>query len=156
MVAKIPLSRSRLITSLARASSFSESSLIAIPSLMVILRVIGTSSGTAGRGGAMEGDGPRRIMGGCGRPYCGRPEEVPAGGYLLRRRRDATKWDAWGEAHPGAGMELAAPAQVSASPHADKSADWKWVLRAGPAVVADAFPLVVANPGVAEGAYPDA
>ena len=72
MVAKIPLSRSRLITSFARASSFSESSLIAIPSLMVIFRVIGTSSGTTGRGGAIEGAGPRRIIGGAGRPIAGR------------------------------------------------------------------------------------
>src|ERR1039458_5011538 len=61
------------MTSLARVSSFSDNSLIAIPSLMVIFRVMGTSSGATGRGGAIVGEEPRRIIGGCGRPYCGRP-----------------------------------------------------------------------------------
>jgi hypothetical protein len=52
MVAKMTLSRSRLITSLARTTSFSESSLLLTPSVIVILRVIGTSSGAVGREGA--------------------------------------------------------------------------------------------------------
>ncbi len=64
MVAKIPLSRSRLITSLARVSSFSESSLIAIPSLMVIFRVIGNLFRNHRPGRRHGGAGPRRIMGG--------------------------------------------------------------------------------------------
>src|SRR5436190_20861526 len=47
----MPLSSSFLITSLARASSFSESSLILVPALIVMLLVIGASSGAAGLGG---------------------------------------------------------------------------------------------------------
>ena len=58
MVAKIPLSKSRLITSLARTCSFSESSLIAMPSVIVILRVVGTSS--SGTGLAASGGGTLR------------------------------------------------------------------------------------------------
>ena len=50
IVAKMPLSSSFLITSLARASSFSESSLMLMPSLIVMLLVIGTSTGAAGLG----------------------------------------------------------------------------------------------------------
>ena len=60
MVAKIPLSKRRLITSLARTSSFSESSLMAMPSVIVILRVVGTSSGGTGLGGSGGGTPGRR------------------------------------------------------------------------------------------------
>src|SRR5208337_4080287 len=50
-----PLSKRRLITSLARTSSFSESSLTAIPSVIVILRVTGTSSSGIGLKGTAGG-----------------------------------------------------------------------------------------------------
>ena len=58
MVAKMPLSNRRLITSLARTPSFSESSLMATPSVIVILRVVGISSsgtGLGASGGGMPG-----------------------------------------------------------------------------------------------------
>ena len=102
MVAKIPLSSSRLITSLARASSFSESSLMAIPSLMVILRVIGTSSGTTGRGGAMRGEGRAASSEAASRagPWRAHGRSESSGGHARRLRPGAPRSDAWGAAHP--------------------------------------------------------
>jgi len=69
-----------------------------------------------------------------------------------RPRQDAPRSDAWGEAHPDVEKELAALAQVSAIPHADRSAGWDWELRAVQAA-ADAFPLAVEHPAAGE-AFP--
>ena len=104
MVAKMPLSNRRLITSLARTSSFSESSLMAMPSVIVILRVIGTSSGGTGLGGAGGG-----MPGNAGAG----PRAAPQEAVRMERRpwpprrppraaRAEPKWDAWAAARRAA------------------------------------------------------
>ena len=77
MVAKMPLSNRRLITSLARTSSFSESSLMAMPSVIVILRVIGISSSGTGLGGSGGGMPGGRWSGATGRATGGRADGTP-------------------------------------------------------------------------------